>query len=421
MSGQVARLGRFREGWYWFVLLLIVLVGAWCAAYRLDEPAWEMNHHGFIMAEWPHNASNFLRFGLSTRTGQAMDYGWQIPPDGLSFRIDHPPVLSWTIALSYVLFGVHEWSARLVPLLASLVMVVMIFVWVREIAGAGWGLLAATFAIGSPAFLYYARLPVPHVPAVCLSVATFLLYRQWAQKNDRRYLIGMWVSFAIGAWTDWIVYFVMPCILVHFLLFHYRRDRDRRFLLTSVVLPPALFALYLLWAWAVGGAGPLVKLLEIFRWRTAMGADAQARRSVFTASDLYRLCYGWVRLYLTPVLRTLAVVWFVSFIIKAFKRSASSDGFLVLCLFLYGLVHNLFFTNRVFYHDFIIAFEWIPFFAIAGALGVRALAALFPPPVAIRLHCRPGATLAVGVRHAECRRSRGAASREIGARILPGR
>ncbi len=376
----MARLGWLRKGWYWFALLLILLAGAWCAAYRLDEPAWEMNHHGFIMAEWPHNAANLLRFGLATRTGQVTDYGWQVPPTGFSFRIDHPPVLSWTIALSYLLCGVHEWSARLIPLLFSLVMVFLIFVWVRQMASIAWGLLAAVFAAGSPAFLYYARLPVPHVPAVCLSVATFLLYRQWVEERKPRYLIGMWFCFAIGAWTDWIVYFVMPWILLHYLLFHYRERRDRRFLAVSVVLPPALFVSYLLWAWIVGGIGPLMKLVEIFRWRTALGSDSQIQRGVFTGGDLYRLCYGWVSLYLTPILRTLVLVWFVSVLIKTFKRSLSRDGFLVLCLFLYGLVHNLFFTNRVYFHDFITAFEWIPFFAIAGALGVRVLVGVLPLP-----------------------------------------
>lgn len=369
-----------KKRWSWIALLIVLVVGGWFAAYRLDEPAWEMNHHGYIMAEWPHNAANYLRFGLSTQSGLVMDYGWVPPAEGFTFRIDHPPVTSWTIALSYVLSGIHEWSARLVPLLFSLGLVILLFVLARRISGDGWALLVAVFAIANPAFLYFARLPVPHVPAVFFAVATFVWYREWVARRDWKCLIGMWACFAIGAWTDWVVYFVMPWILVHYILFQHRRHPDRRFLVVSLLLPFALFALYIVWTFAVGGVEPLLKLFEIFRWRTGSNTELGGQRYIFTWGDLYQLSYGWVKLFLTPTLWLLALVWVGSFAGRILRRRELGDGFLVLCLFLYGLIHNLLFTNRVYFHSFITAFEWIPFFALAGALGVRALSRIVVPP-----------------------------------------
>ena len=361
------------------LLGLILLTSGWFSAYRLAEPAWEMNHHGYILSEWSHNAANYLRFGLETRTGLVMDYGWLRPENGFTYRIDHPPLTSLLIALSYTVLGIYEWSARFMPLVFSLAMAALIFLFVRRMAGDGWALLATVFAAFSPGLLFYARLPVPHVLAMPFVVATFLAYRQWTISEGRRYFTAIWVLFAMGCWTDWIVYFVTPWLLLHYLLFHYRVRPDRRFLLIGLSLPFALFASHLVWAWLVGGFEPMRQLMQIFLWRAAATADPAAREGAATWADLYRLSYGWVSLYLTPTLLLLVLVWMSSFAIRAFKRCISGDDSLVFCLFLYGLIHSVAFRNRIYFHDYLTVLQWLPYFAIAGALGVRTLVHLFPP------------------------------------------
>ncbi len=144
-----------------FVFCFLLLAGGWLAAYRLAEPAWEMNHQGYHLAEWPHNAANYLRFGLATRTGLVMDYGWLKPESGFTYRVDHSPMTSLIIMFGYAIFGIHEWSARLAPLMFSLALAALVFLLVRCMAGAGWALLATVFAAFSSGFLFYARLPAP--------------------------------------------------------------------------------------------------------------------------------------------------------------------------------------------------------------------------------------------------------------------
>lgn len=46
-----------------------------------------------------------------------------------------PPLLYWLIMLSYTLFGVHDWAARLVPALAGVATVLVTYSWARPVLG----------------------------------------------------------------------------------------------------------------------------------------------------------------------------------------------------------------------------------------------------------------------------------------------
>ncbi len=322
-----------------------------------------MNHQGYILSEWPHNAANYLRFGiLPTRTGLAMNYGWARPEEGFTYRVDHPPMTSWLIGVSYFLLGIHEWSARLVPLLLSLGLVVLVFILTRQIGAGRWALLAAAFAAYNPGLLYYARCPVPEVVVVFFALLVFVLYRAWLQKSDRRYLLAMWICFVVGAWTNWIVYLVMPWLILHYLLCHYRQQKNRTFVLVGLLLPFACFASHLSWAYLVAGKASLSKLLAIYQLRSSTATSAGS----FTVGEFYHTMYHWTRQYLTPALGVLSVIWIASLGSLGIRRKLTSDDVLILSLFLVGLTHNLMFQNLVFIHDLAMTFHWIPFLPLQG-------------------------------------------------------
>lgn len=365
--------------WPFYFLICILFAAGWFLPYRLDEPAWEMNHQGYIMAEWPHNAANYLRFGyLDTRFGLVMNYGWSYPAEGFDYRIDHPPLTSILISLSYLVLGVDEWSARLVPLVLSMGIIVLVYVLACGIMGRWWALLAAVLSAATPALLYFARLPVPHVPAVFFALATFVVYRQWLMTGKRLHFILLWLTFFVGAWTDWIVYFVMPWLVGHYVLFHYRRRPDRGFVLVGILLPFLTFAVYIVWVLSFAGSGPLLDLFDIFRFRTLSASLEHQQKYFFTPSEFYRLAYRWTLLYFTPVLSVLSLLWSASVLVRILRRRVSAGDFLVLCLFLYGLTHHLVFSNRAYIHDFVMVFQWIPFIALAATLGVRLIANSLP-------------------------------------------
>src|SRR5262249_13729579 len=61
---------------------------------------------------------------------------------GLSYY-DKPPLLYWLVMGSYLVFGIHDWAARLVPSTAAFFSVLVTYFWGSRIAGRRAGFAAA--------------------------------------------------------------------------------------------------------------------------------------------------------------------------------------------------------------------------------------------------------------------------------------
>ncbi|MGH7171602.1 MAG: ArnT family glycosyltransferase, partial [Gemmataceae bacterium] len=76
---------------------------------------------------------------------------WVVPYLQSEPYLDKPPLLYWLIEISYTLFGVHVWAARLVPALAVHGCVLLLYLLGRRSVGeraAFWGALALGLAPG---------------------------------------------------------------------------------------------------------------------------------------------------------------------------------------------------------------------------------------------------------------------------------
>jgi 4-amino-4-deoxy-L-arabinose transferase-like glycosyltransferase len=83
---------------------------------------------------------------------------WVVPYLQGEPYLDKPPLFYWLVMLSYSVFGVHDWSARLVPALAVHLTVVLTYLLGRRTLGerpAFWGALFLSLA---PGFLGMGRL-----------------------------------------------------------------------------------------------------------------------------------------------------------------------------------------------------------------------------------------------------------------------
>src|SRR5262249_58284458 len=57
------------------------------------------------------------------------DGDWILPHHQGKAYNDKPPLTYWLVALSYRLFGVHEWAARLIPALAAWLTILAVYAW----------------------------------------------------------------------------------------------------------------------------------------------------------------------------------------------------------------------------------------------------------------------------------------------------
>jgi 4-amino-4-deoxy-L-arabinose transferase-like glycosyltransferase len=69
-----------------------------------------------------------------------------------------PPLLYWLVMGSYGIFGIHDWAARLVPTLASLVTVFVTWLWGCRAFGPRAGFAGAIVLILSARFVYLGRM-----------------------------------------------------------------------------------------------------------------------------------------------------------------------------------------------------------------------------------------------------------------------
>lgn len=123
----------------WLTLLLFAMTCVLFLA-RLDHPLLEPEEGRY--AEIPRQMLAEGRWLTPVLHGE--DY-WQ-----------KPPMLYWLVMVSYQMFGVHDWAARLVPALAGIGCVAIVFAWGRAVLGYWTGLTAAVILGLSARFLYLA-------------------------------------------------------------------------------------------------------------------------------------------------------------------------------------------------------------------------------------------------------------------------
>jgi len=90
---------------------------------------------------------------------QMLEQGrWLVPVLHGREYLDKPPLLYWSVMAGYCLFGVHDWAARLVPGLAGVLTVLVVYGWGRGAGNARAGLLGALVLCLSARFVYLERL-----------------------------------------------------------------------------------------------------------------------------------------------------------------------------------------------------------------------------------------------------------------------
>jgi hypothetical protein len=357
-----------RRAGYTIAFCLVVAIGLGLTLHRLDEPVWEASHHGYVASEYPHNARNYLRFGYAhTGLGLVMDSGEVEPEGGFHYRVDHGFGLPVLISLAYALFGVHPWSARLVSvvLVTALCLLAALFTY-RLSRHPIPPLIALWLCAAAPLQTYYGRLPSPHALCVLLSMAAFYAYWRWFTTRRAGYLAGIVAALVAGAFTDWIVYFAFPPILLHYLVFV--RPRRGSWIVAFCVAPFALFGLYLAWVYAIAGEELAVGLLSTFLRRS--GDVAEGGESFTRLQSLGTLAVRAGRWLTWPAVGAACAGW-----VSWSRRTAEGPRLtpergIVAAMLLFGLLHNLMFLNRVMVHEFIMLRQFVVPVGVSAALAL---------------------------------------------------
>ncbi len=181
---------------------------------------------------------------------------WTTPRlNGLAY-LEKPPLQYWLTALSLGTFGVSEWSARLVALLAAMANVWLVWLLGRRLQGANTGWLAACM-LGSSVLHFVLgqtlTLDMAFTALMTGMLATFCL----AQLPDggRQWMPATWILLGLAVLTKGVVALVIAAgVLGIYLLWQRDRTTLRNLRPFSGLL--LLFAVTVPWFLAVGRANP---------------------------------------------------------------------------------------------------------------------------------------------------------------------
>ena len=120
---------------------------------------------------------------------------WALPQLNFEPYYDKPPLLYWLCAISYSVFGISEWSARLIPALAAFGTLLATLWFANRHLGKRAGLLSATVLMLSVGFAFTSRyLLIDGVLSLLVTLSLMAAYESLRGKNVR---LGWWMASAI--------------------------------------------------------------------------------------------------------------------------------------------------------------------------------------------------------------------------------
>lgn len=335
-------------------ILALLLIGQ-----NLDKPFWGV--HDWNGVRYGNIARNYLRYGLiATKLGQVENSG-QVNPSEFEYYTHYPPLLPLTIGLSYKIFGVSEWSTRLIPVLATAGSVVLIFLIGLRIYNLKIGIMAALLALTTPMSLYFGK-NASHEPLTLFFILVSF-YGYMSSERMKSAKLFFIAGLVLAQLTAWAGYFLVPALtIIHLLRKEFNQLKN---LIPYWILSIILFSIHLSYVDILTGTIAGGNLFESLFLRTGLLATAQP--SGFNLPNYLNQLRLWFSTLYTLTLMLLVTFWIV---IKTFN--IKHHDWPIVSLGIIGIIYIILFSNSVYIHNYLI-FYFLPFLGIAGALGLDAL------------------------------------------------
>ncbi len=342
-------------------LFLILIFAALVLFYNADKPF--IGHHDWNSVVYSNIARNYLRYGLvKSHLGQILNTD-VVQEKDFRFLTHYPPLLPLLLAVSFKFFGISEFSARLVPIIASLLMTAFIYMLGKELISDNAGFVAALIATGTPIVIYFGKLPVHDTIVPAFALLTLVGYTRFLKHHNTVNFILMMVGVLIGGLINWTGYYMSLPVILHYFFITRKTKRDLRIFML-IPLCVVLFILHLFHVKILTGSFIGGNLFSIFLdrfnpYRTAAIYGYSFAKYIFQE-------FQYLKIYYTNFILVLTGIWFIRSIVLIRKNSLSFMDTILYMLFAFGIFHLIFFQNLVFIHDYMI-YYLLPFLVLASA------------------------------------------------------
>jgi 4-amino-4-deoxy-L-arabinose transferase-like glycosyltransferase len=157
-------------GWHYLLLFVLIFIAFY-----------------YGMGSYPLENMNEGLYGETPREMLAMG-SYIIPHVNYVPYLEKPPLLYWLIAVSYSIFGISAFSARLIPALSATVICLGLFFFAKALNRVKVGWLAAMILASSIGFILIERVLIFDMLLTACFTLSLLFFYLWYEKNFRFYL-----------------------------------------------------------------------------------------------------------------------------------------------------------------------------------------------------------------------------------------
>ncbi|MEM7822019.1 MAG: glycosyltransferase family 39 protein [Candidatus Aenigmatarchaeota archaeon] len=312
-------------------------------------------HPGFITGQYSEYAVNYIKFGyLKTKLAQLWNTGsLETGKETYEVYVHRPIGTAFLLSLSFRVFGISEWSAKIVQVVANFGSILFLYLIIKNTFNRKIALITCFFLVFSPMFFYMRNLISPDALIIFFIFATLYFYILWLKDKKYLYLYLLFITFSLGAFVEWSMHFIVPVILIHYFVLYKPKKKEKRksCLLILILLSFITFSLNILHIWLVSGIKGLSDLYFIFLFRTNLN-EASWKYNINLAELLNHL-YRDISYFYTPMVFAVLLIFVARTIIK--KTFYIWDGLFLLVLASF-LSYLFVFSNLYWIHDFLILF-----------------------------------------------------------------
>lgn len=356
------------------LLALLFLSALLPRLYHVRSPFMNFADHNSAM--YGIFARNTLDRGLlETRFGQVRNLG-PVEPEKYRYFAHHAPTISLLTAGSFLLFGVSEAAARLLPILASALTALLVALLGARLLGRGWGLLAGFLFALSPGAIYFGRMLAHEAFVAAFGLACLYAWRRHCESEDRRWWIACLGLLSATILIDWPGAYLVAAIAAGSLLDPAARPRWIRMTLhAGAVAAATLAAVVAQILWVMGS---FEDLREAFDTRVFSTPELQftwweyldgIRYELFEA--LHRAGF-WMAVAGAGLALVLAIGRKALRVEKEPVEAWRGIAALAAAILIFGLSHHVLFTNAVHFNRHVV-YYLLPGMAILMAAGPALL------------------------------------------------
>lgn len=262
--------------------------------------AWEIGALEFF-------AKNHIFYGLRVTKGIPVKNFINGYPN---YYRSHPPLVPFLISLFFRIFGTYEWSARLVPIIFSILGLLFFYLLIESISNKQTALFASVIMVFMPMFSYYGR--IVNYESVTLGFSMIFLYSfiKLIHTQRRIFWVNLIITTILGVLSDW------PFLLLFPALFLYVKVTQRG-------IKPYIRLTILACAVAIG-------IILFFNYATASSIKTQIQlfinrcqyQTVLGAPGFYQILIKRLLLNFTPFGCLFLFLW----LIRLFRKRSLING-----------------------------------------------------------------------------------------------